>query len=91
MIISLIFIIMSVIRLVAPLITVLVPPFWIGVRSAEYKEHTKQLKEMNGKYRQELDILCDLGEGLKRGKHYLLWIGLIKDVLMLKQGLLRRL
>lgn len=32
------------------------------------KEHTKQLKELNEKYRQKLDILCDLGEGLKRGE-----------------------
>jgi hypothetical protein len=31
------------------------------------KEHTKQLKEVNEKYRQKQDRLYDLGEGLKRG------------------------
>jgi tetratricopeptide (TPR) repeat protein len=41
---------------------------WLGVRSDEYKEHTKQLKELNENYRQKLDIHCDLGNGLKRGE-----------------------
>jgi hypothetical protein len=41
--------------------------FSVITRSDIKKEHTKQLKEVNEKYRQKLDILCDLGEELKRG------------------------
>ena len=54
--------------ILAPLFVTIGVLFWVEMRSDEYKEHTKQLKEANDNYRQKLDILCDLGEGLKRGE-----------------------